>query len=54
VPDSLRSLDTLRQPKTHRLRLAFLGQNGKVTKEAPQGTDGSLTSFILQELPTKP
>ena len=25
-------------------------QRKKVPKEAPQGTDGSLTSFILQEL----
>ena len=28
-------------------------QRKKVPKEAPQGTDGSLTSFILQELPAK-
>ena len=48
MSDSLRSLDALRQPKTHRLRLAFLGQSGKVTKEAPQGTDGSLTSYALR------
>ena len=27
--------------------LAFLGQSGKDGKETPQGTDGSLTSFIL-------
>ena len=31
----------------------FWDRSGKVTKEAPQGTDGSLTSFILQELQTK-
>ena len=28
-------------------------QRKKVPKEAPQGTDGSLTSFILQEVQTK-
>ena len=42
MSDSLRSLDALRQPKTHRLWLAFLGQSGKRGKETPQGTDGSL------------
>ena len=31
----------------------FWDRSGKVTKEAPQGTHGPLTSFILQELPIK-
>ena len=32
----------------------FLSTSGKkVTKETPQGTDGSLTSFIRQAVPTK-
>ena len=31
-------------------RVTFFHQRKKVTKETPQGTDGSLTSFIRQEL----
>jgi hypothetical protein len=48
VPDSLRSLDALCQPKTHRLWLVFLGQSGKRGKETPQGTNGPLTSYALR------
>ena len=51
MSDSLRSPGALCQPNIHRASAhVFEGRSEKAAKEAPQGTDNSLTSFLRQAL----